>query len=39
MAPEDPEIAEAIEAGTTWMTQLLTRLVDNDTTLGNEEGG
>jgi acetylornithine deacetylase len=39
MAPEDTEIAEAIAAGAEWMTELLARLVDKDTTLGNEEPG
>jgi acetylornithine deacetylase len=39
MAPEDREIADAIAAGAGWMTELLARLVDKDTTLGNEEGG
>ena len=39
MAPEDTEIAEAIAAGAEWMTELLARLVDRDTTLGNEEAG
>ena len=39
MAPEDTEIAEAIGAGAEWMTELLARLVDRDTTLGNEEAG
>ena len=39
MAPEDTEIAEAIAAGAEWMTELLARLVDRDTTLGSEEPG
>ena len=39
MAPEDTEIAEAIAAGAEWMTELLARLVDRDTTLGKEEAG
>jgi acetylornithine deacetylase len=39
MAAEDTEIAAAIEAESDWMTELLARLVDKDTTLGNEEGG
>ena len=39
MAPEDTAIAEAIAAGTEWMTELLARLVDKDTTLGHEEPG
>ncbi len=39
MGPEDTEIAAAIEAGGEWMTELLARLVDKDTTLGNEESG
>ena len=37
--PEDTEIAEAVGAGAEWMTELLARLVDRDTTLGNEEAG
>jgi acetylornithine deacetylase len=39
MAPQDHEIAEAIAAGSAWMTELLTRLVEQDTTLGHEEPG
>ena len=39
MAPEDTEIADAIAAGSAWITELLARLVDKDTTLGNEEAG
>jgi acetylornithine deacetylase len=39
MAPEDTEIAEAIGAGAEWMTELLARLVDRDTTPGKEEAG
>lgn len=39
MAAEDTEIAEAIAAGTEWMIEVLARLVDKDTTLGNEESG
>jgi acetylornithine deacetylase len=39
MAPEDHEIADAIAQGQEWMTELLARLVDKDTTLGNEEAG
>ena len=39
MAAEDTEIAAAIEANADWMTEVLARLVDKDTTLGNEEAG
>jgi acetylornithine deacetylase len=39
MAAQDTEIAAAIEVGAAWMTELLARLVDKDTTLGNEDGG
>jgi len=39
MEAEDTEIAAAIEAGAEWMTELLARLVDKDTTLGNEDAG
>ncbi len=39
MAPEDHEIADAIVRGGDWMTELLARLVDKDTTLGHEEAG
>jgi hypothetical protein len=39
MAPEDREIADAIAQGGDWMTELLARLVDKDTTLGHEEAG
>lgn len=39
MAPEDREIAEAIAAEGEWMTEILARLVDKPTTLGNEEPG
>jgi acetylornithine deacetylase len=39
MGAEDTEIAAAIDAGADWMTELLARLVDKDTTLGNEEAG
>jgi acetylornithine deacetylase len=37
--PGDREIAEAIGAQEAWMTDLLVRLVEADTTLGNEEAG
>lgn len=39
MGAEDHEIAAAIADGGAWMTELLARLVDKDTTLGHEEGG
>jgi len=39
MAPEDHEIADAVAQGSDWMTELLARLVDKDTTLGHEEAG
>jgi acetylornithine deacetylase len=39
MGSQDTEIADAIAAGAAWMTELLARLVDKDTTLGNEEAG
>ncbi len=39
MGTLDTEIAEAVAAGAEWMTDLLARLVDKDTTLGNEEAG
>jgi len=39
MAPEDHDIAEAIEAEAEWMTGFLARLVDQPTILGQEEGG
>jgi acetylornithine deacetylase len=39
MAAQDTEIAGAIADGALWMTELLARLVDKDTTLGNEEAG
>jgi acetylornithine deacetylase len=39
MAPDDQEIADAIAEGRAWMTELLARLVDKDTTLGREEAG
>jgi acetylornithine deacetylase len=39
MAPQDHEIADAIAQGGDWMTELLARLVDKDTTLGHEETG
>jgi acetylornithine deacetylase len=38
-APEDREISAAIAAEGGWMTDFLARLVDRDTTLGNEEAG
>ncbi|MGZ4148883.1 MAG: ArgE/DapE family deacylase [Actinomycetota bacterium] len=37
--PEDHEIVEAIDAETEWITEVLARLVDKPTTLGNESGG
>jgi hypothetical protein len=39
MGAQDTEIAAAIADGGPWMTELLARLVDKDTTLGNEESG
>ncbi len=39
MGAQDTEIAEAIAAGAGWMTEVLARLVDKDTTLGHEEAG
>jgi acetylornithine deacetylase len=39
MGPEDLELAEAIALGTQWMTDLLARLVDRPTVLGDEEAG
>ena len=39
MAPDDRKIAEAIAARAEWMTELLARLVDKDTTLGQRGGG
>lgn len=37
--PQDLEIAEAIAAGAAWMSDFLSELVDQATTLGNEEPG
>ena len=37
--PQDVEIAEAIASGATWMSDFLAGLVDQPTTLGNEESG
>lgn len=39
LAPEDREIAAAIEAESEWMTEVLARLVDKPTLLGHEEAG
>lgn len=39
MAPEDLEIADAIAGEAEWMTEVLARLVDKPTILGNEEVG
>ena len=39
MAPDDRKIADAIAEGRAWMTELLARLVDKDTTLGREGAG
>ena len=39
LAPEDREIAAAIEAEAGWMTEALARLVDKPTLLGYEEAG
>jgi len=39
MGADDTEIAAAIEAEAGWMTEILARLVDKDTTIGREEDG
>lgn len=39
MAPEDREIVNAIGAESEWMTEVLARLVDKPTVLGQEEAG
>ena len=39
IGPEDGEILEAIEAESVWMEELLVRLIEAPTTLGDEEPG
>lgn len=39
LAPQDRAIVDAIAGEAAWMTETLARLVNEDTTLGNEAGG